>query len=84
MLFSLNSSTPTNAASTSCDTMSAMESSLRGLFRSRMATTELNTLISHAQNSSEPSRPAHRPDSLNSQPSAPSALLCCLSTYSME
>ena len=64
MLLSENRITPTNAASTSCDTSSAMESSFLPCFMLRTATTELKMAMSQPQNSREPSRPAHRPDSL--------------------
>ena len=64
MLLSENRSTHTNAASTTCETSSAMASRRLGLLRLRAATTALNTAMSHAQNRSEPCRPAHRPASL--------------------
>ncbi len=62
MLLSLNSRTATKAASTIWETMSATASRRFGAFKLRTATTVLYTLMSHAQNSSEPSRPAHRPE----------------------
>ncbi len=64
MLSSLNSSTATNAASTTVMMASATESRRRGAFWLRSAITAANSAISQAQNSSEPSRPAHKPDSL--------------------
>ena len=60
-----------------------MESSLAVRLRLRTATSELNAAMSHAQNRSDPWRPAHNPDSLYSQAISPEASLCWLSTYSM-
>ncbi len=64
MLASENSSTETNAVSTSCAMHSAPLSRGRVSLRVANTSTELNTAMSHAQNRSDPWRPAHRPASL--------------------
>jgi len=70
-----NSVTATKASSTNCETSSARLSSLSMALMLRSATTALNSEISQAQNSSEPARPPHRPETLYSQPKVPSASL---------
>ena len=62
MLLSENRHTATNAVKTRFETKSAMQSKTSSrFFMARTATTTLKTEISHAQNSSDPSRPAYRP-----------------------
>ena len=64
MLPSENSSTDTKAVSTSEEMASAPLSSGRAFLRVANTSTALNTAMSHAQNRSEPWRPAQRPASL--------------------
>ena len=64
MLSAENKSTLTNAPSTICNTKSAEESKRCAWRKLRAAITVQNRLISHAQKSSEPSRPAQSPDNL--------------------
>ncbi len=64
MFASENSSTDTKAVSTSWAMQSAPLSSGRTSLRVAKTSTLLNTAMSHAQNRSEPWRPAHSPASL--------------------